>query len=66
MFQTNVVEKINTHILCSTTFISENHIVYEIIWKNIVEPDSPQMAIYHCACAWHAGYLRLQTHTQST
>jgi len=33
--------------------------------KSTVETDRQQMAIYHGACAWHAGYLRLQTHTQS-
>jgi hypothetical protein len=44
MFQTNVVEKIKTHILYSITF-SENHAVYEIMWKNMVQPDRPQMTI---------------------
>jgi len=34
MFQTKVVEKIKTHILCSVTFF-ENHAVCEILWKNI-------------------------------
>ena len=32
MFQTKIVEKIKTHILCSGTF-SENRAVYEIMWK---------------------------------
>jgi hypothetical protein len=44
MFQANVVEKIKTHILFSITF-SENRDVYEVMWKNMVEPDSPQMTI---------------------
>ena len=44
MFQTKVLEKIKTHILCSITF-SENRAVYEIVWTNIVEPDRPQMTI---------------------
>jgi len=26
-------------------FFFENHAVYETTWKNIVEPDRPQMAI---------------------
>jgi hypothetical protein len=34
----------NTH-LCSATFCSENRAVYEIMWKNVVEPDRPQMII---------------------
>ena len=34
MFQTKVVEKIKTHVLCSVTlFFFENHSVYEIMWK---------------------------------
>jgi len=33
----------------------ENRVVYEIMWKNIVEPG---------ACALHAGYPRLQTHSE--
>ena len=35
MFQTKVVEKIETDILCSVTSF-QNHAVYEIKWKNIV------------------------------
>jgi hypothetical protein len=35
------VEKIKTQILRSITF-SENRAVYEILWKNMVEPDRPQ------------------------
>jgi len=34
MFQTEVVEKIKTHF-----FFSENRAVYEIMWKNIVQPE---------------------------
>jgi hypothetical protein len=41
MFQVEVVEKIKTNISCSMTFFSENGAVYEIMWKNIVEPDRP-------------------------
>jgi len=45
MFQTKVVEKIETHILCSITFFFDNLIVYEMC-KNIVEPGMPQMTIW--------------------
>jgi hypothetical protein len=41
----NVLEKFLgkiKHILCSITF-SENRAVYEIMWKNMVQPDRPQM-----------------------
>ena len=46
MFQTKVVEKIKTGILCLVTFL-ENRAVYEIVWKNIVERGRPQMTIRH-------------------
>ena len=43
-FQTEIVEKIRTNILCSVTiFFFENRTVYEIVCKNIVEPERPQM-----------------------
>jgi len=46
MFQTKVVEKIKTHVLCSITFFFfENLAVCVIMWTNIVEPDRPQMTI---------------------
>jgi len=51
MFQTKVVEKIKTHILCSVTFFSQNRAVYEIMWENIVERDGPQMTIWHMRIA---------------
>jgi hypothetical protein len=44
MFQTKSVEKINTHILC--TFFFSNRYVYEIMCKNRVKPDSPQMTMF--------------------
>jgi aminopeptidase C len=52
MFQTSVVVEIKTHVVCSITFFLENHVVYEIMWKNIVERDRPQMTIWrmHIAC----------------
>jgi hypothetical protein len=39
MIQIQVVEKTKTHILCSVTF-SKNRAVYEIISKNVVEPEA--------------------------
>jgi hypothetical protein len=44
VFQTKAVEKIKTHLLLSVTF-SKNRAVYEIIWKDSVEPDRRQMKI---------------------
>jgi hypothetical protein len=37
-------ENQNTHFVFSNFFF-ENREVYEIMWKNSVEPDRPQMAI---------------------
>jgi hypothetical protein len=48
MFQTEVVEKIQTHyiyIYIFNNFFSENRAVYGIMWKNMVEPGRPQMTI---------------------
>ena len=34
-------------------FSFENHTVYEIMWKNIVEPGRPQMTMWHmCIACW--------------
>jgi adenine-specific DNA methylase len=38
MFQTEVVEKIKTHFMLNYFFL-ENRAVYEIMWKNTVQPD---------------------------
>jgi hypothetical protein len=47
-----VVEKTKTHILRSGTF-SKILPFYEIMWKNIVEPDRPQMAMESmCIACW--------------
>jgi hypothetical protein len=45
MFRTKVAKTIKRHILCLTTFFSENRVVYEITWKNMVDPSRPQMTI---------------------
>jgi len=42
MFQTILVEKIKTLVLYPITF-SANRAVYEIMWKNVVEPERPQI-----------------------
>jgi len=64
MFQTNFVEKIKTHILCSITFFFFNLAIYEIMWKNIVELDRPQLD-HVMWCTLLAGYLWLQSHPQN-
>ena len=40
----------------------KNHAIYEMMWKNTAEPERPQWQ--YGTWAFHAGYLRLQTHTQ--
>jgi hypothetical protein len=39
---------------CSITF-SENGAFYEVMWKNMVQSERPQMTLYYGACALHAG-----------
>ena len=46
MFQTEVIDYIKTHILCSITFFFLNRAVYEIMWKNIAELGRPQLTIW--------------------
>jgi len=49
-FQIKVVEKLDTHILHSITF-SQNCAVYELMWKNMVQPDKPDHNIIWCMYA---------------
>jgi hypothetical protein len=55
MFRTKVVQKMKTRILSLTVFFFENRTIYEIMWKNTVEPERPHMTVYYGACALHAG-----------
>ena len=48
MFQTIVLDKIKTHILCSVTFF-ENHAIYELMWKNTVEQGRSQISKWYIA-----------------
>jgi len=38
-------ENRKTHFAVNYVFSSKNRAVYEIMWKNMVEPDMPQMAV---------------------
>jgi len=63
MFQTKVVEKIKTHILCSVFFFFENRVVYEITWKNLIERGRPQMTIWRlCIACWIPKATNTHTH----
>ena len=66
MFQTKVVEKIKTHILCSVTLVFfENPAVYETMWGKKCCTARRATAWQYGTCALHAGQLRIQ-HTQNT
>ena len=50
MLQATFVEKIKTHISRPITF-PENRAVYEITWKNVVEPGRPHMTVWRTRIA---------------
>jgi hypothetical protein len=43
-------------------FFFENHTVYEMMWKHTVEPDGPQMTIWHMRIACGT-YKHTRTHS---
>ena len=43
MFQTNVLGKIKAHFTLND-FFPENRADYEIMWRDVVEPDKPKMS----------------------
>jgi len=43
----------NTYFIFNNVF-SENCVVYEIMWQNMVEPDRSQMTVLFGACALRA------------
>jgi hypothetical protein len=45
-------ERQNTHFVFSNVFPK---IVGETMWKNMAEPDRPQMTVHYDACALHGG-----------
>jgi hypothetical protein len=49
MLQTKVVNKIITHFMFSNFFFY--HAIYEIIWKNILEPGRPQTIWSMCVAS---------------
>ena len=45
-FSDKIVEKIKTPMLCSVTFtFFKNRTIWEIMWKNIVDPGRPHITI---------------------
>ena len=48
MSETQVAEKIITHILFSIMFFFfENHVFYKIMWKDTLKPDMSPMTTIH-------------------
>jgi hypothetical protein len=45
MFQTKAAEKIKTHRVYFQKLYSENCVLYEIMWRNVVQLVRPQIAI---------------------
>jgi len=55
------LETIKTHFIFDTVLFVEIRNVYEILWKNEVEPDRPHMIIWRmCIACWLA---KAKTHT---
>jgi len=52
MFQIKFVDKTKTHILYSITLFSEICVVYEIMWRNIIEQGRPRVTIWRMRPAW--------------
>jgi len=58
MCQKKFAERIKINLSYQVTF-SETRAVYEIMWRNVVEPDCTHVPIYYGACVLCAGQLRL-------
>ena len=61
-FQTNIVQKFQTNILC-TIIWKKNRAFYEIMWEKLYSRAGHRWQLLYIACALLAGHLRLQTHT---
>jgi len=59
----NLQRNQNTHL--SSIFFFENHVVYEIMWKNVIHPERSHMTIKYGECALHIAELSLQIHTDN-
>jgi hypothetical protein len=46
-------ENQNTYFIYCKYFPTENRTVCEIMWKSMVQPDSPQTTTWYGECAWH-------------
>jgi hypothetical protein len=57
-------ENYNTHFVFRK-FFPENRAIYEIISKNLVEPERPQMAIQQRVACWISKATRAQAHASA-
>jgi len=73
MLQTKIAEKIETSILCSAIFFFfENRVVYEKMWKNVIDRGRPQMSPWcmpiacwiHKATNTHKQFVSYSLHFQ--
>ena len=55
-------ENQNTHFMFNNFFPPENRAVYEIMWKNTVQPDRSQMTIWRMRKTW---WITKATNTHS-
>jgi len=62
IFLRRIVGKIKTYILGSITFFKDSRALYEIMWKNVVEVDRPQVTVW-CVCI--ACWIPKATNTHS-
>jgi hypothetical protein len=63
MLQAKVVEKIKTHFMFNNFFFwGGNHSLYEIMWKNILEPGRAKMTIWRMRIAC---WIPMATNTHS-
>jgi hypothetical protein len=50
----HILENIKTQFYVHYLFF-ENHAIYEIMWKNMVQLDRPQVTVQYGSCTKHAG-----------
>jgi hypothetical protein len=62
MFQAKFIDKTKTHFMLNNIF-SENRAIYEIMGKNIVEPDRPQCGAENMLFSCQITEAKLQTHS---
>ena len=66
MFQTKIVEKLETHFVFSNFFFFENRAVFEIMWKNVVQQGRPQMTVWRMRFAcWMTKAADTHKHTHT-